>query len=117
MQNKVWKIAFCNLKGGVGKTTLSVQFARWLALHGKKVLLIDADCQGNASSTLIPESTGIEGQTFATLGIHCTKAAELFSDKCGSVTRTKLKPALTLSRAKLRTLISSDAVSSQWRLL
>lgn len=74
MQNKVWKIAFCNLKGGVGKTTLSVQFARWLALHGKKVLLIDADCQGNASSTLIPESTGIEGQTFATLGIHCTKA-------------------------------------------
>ena len=45
MQNKVWKIAFCNLKGGVGKTTLSVQFARWLALHGKKVLLIDADCR------------------------------------------------------------------------
>ena len=114
MQNKVWKIAFCNLKGGVGKTTLSVQFARWLALHGKKVLLIDADCQGNASSTLIPESTGIEGQTFATLGIHCTKAAELFSDKCGYRFGIFFG---TLSRAKLRTLISSDAVSSQWRLL
>lgn len=96
MQNKVWKIAFCNLKGGVGKTTLSVQFARWLALHGKKVLLIDADCQGNASSTLIPESTGIEGQTFATLGIHCTKAAELFSDKCDSVIPYKTEAGIDI---------------------
>ena len=114
MQNKVWKIAFCNLKGGVGKTTLSVQFARWLALHGKKVLLIDADCQGNASSTLIPESTGIEGQPWVSIA---QRRRNSFPINAVLSSRTKLRPALTLSRAKLRTLISSDAVSSQWRLL
>lgn len=84
-KDNVWKIAFCNLKGGVGKTTLSVQFARFLALHKKKVLLVDADSQGNASSLLIPESTGEEDKSFATLGIKCTTAYELFSEECGEI--------------------------------
>jgi len=43
-------ISFLNQKGGVGKTTLSVNVAAYLAKRGARVLLIDADKQGSASA-------------------------------------------------------------------
>ena len=60
-------ISFSNQKGGVGKTTTCVNMSAYLAKQGKKVLLIDMDPQGNATTGLGLNKSGIKNSVYNVL--------------------------------------------------
>ena len=57
-------IAISNQKGGVGKTTTSINLSACLAARGKKVLVVDSDPQGNTTSGLGIDNNSVENSTY-----------------------------------------------------
>ncbi len=76
-------IAFVNQKGGVGKTTTCVNVSSYMASAGKKVLLVDLDPQGNASSGLGIEKTKETKTIYNVIDGECF-AAEIVQKTCVS---------------------------------
>lgn len=60
-------IAISNQKGGVGKTSTCINFAAGLALKGKKVLVVDMDAQGNATTGLGISKSELENSIYDVL--------------------------------------------------
>jgi chromosome partitioning protein len=69
-------IALCNQKGGTGKTTTAVNLAAALSEKGKKILLVDMDPQGNATSGLGINKSQMERSIYDVL-LNRLKASEV----------------------------------------
>ncbi len=82
-------ISTINLKGGVGKTQMTVALAEFLAMeHNKRVLLIDLDPQTNATVSLIDENVWLtKDQNGETL-------LQLFKDKLEKTSRFNINQAI-----------------------
>ena len=65
-------IAIANQKGGVGKTTTSINLSAALAEKGKKVLVIDTDPQGNTTSGLGLDKQELENTIYELMIGECT---------------------------------------------
>ena len=57
-------VSIFNQKGGVGKTTTCINFAAALGIKGKKTLLVDFDPQGNTTSGVGVDKSGIENSSY-----------------------------------------------------
>ena len=73
-------IAVANQKGGVGKTTTSINLSACLAEAGQKVLVVDVDPQGNTTSGLGVDKNNVENTIYEMMLGECTVEESILKD-------------------------------------
>ncbi|MFN2199147.1 MAG: ParA family protein [Anaerolineales bacterium] len=96
---KIYTIA--NQKGGVGKTTTTINLGAYLAYYGQRVLLVDLDPQGNATSCLGIDKHAIKGGTYEALIGRSPAAAHILHNPRLKLSLLPAAPALAGAEVEL----------------
>lgn len=94
-------IAVINQKGGVGKTTTAVNLAACLAYKGKKVLIVDSDAQGNATSGLGIRKDEIEFSLYDCLADSSKTKDAVIKTACRGLSIIPSLPELSAAEIEL----------------
>lgn len=107
-------IAICNQKGGIGKTTSCISIASYLAIEGRKTLLIDLDPQSNATSGIGIDKHSVSAKTASIYNVlHEQKTLEEITLKT-QVENLYIAPSsLDLTGAEIELV---NAMSREYRL-
>lgn len=99
-------IAIANQKGGVGKTTTSINLSSCLAEAGKKILAIDLDPQGNTTSGLGVDKDDLENTVYELMLDECTIRESIHKTKIENL--TLIPSNVNLSGAEIELLGIND---------
>ena len=99
-------IAIANQKGGVGKTTTSINLSSCLAEAGKKILAIDLDPQGNTTSGLGVDKDDLENTVYELMLDECTMRKSIHKTEIENL--TLIPSNVNLSGAEIELLGIND---------
>lgn len=99
-------IAIANQKGGVGKTTTSINLSSCLAEAGKKILAIDLDPQGNTTSGLGVDKDDLENTVYELMLDECTIRESIHKTEIENL--TLIPSNVNLSGAEIELLGIND---------
>src|SRR2546423_821665 len=96
-------IAFANQKGGVAKTTTTLNLAVAFAERGLRVLAIDLDPQGNLTMSQGMNPDTIEPTMFDTRTLHSREAVEILEENFGDlVYKTRIRKTVRYAEAPVK---------------